>query len=637
MALKRLFFISFLLAFCLSSFAQEITDSTDVKPMIEFTPEVKIIHVNELGLPPSTSLFDALRFLPELISNNANDIISLFEIQIDDIPVGDAKSSVLFHTLISEVQNVEIATSPSTAQSTSGVTGVINIIMKPICDGLTGSANLDISTSMTVMPSANINYHKNKLSIFSSLFLQYHNYGTAEQDLTNTLKSHYNYKGEIAKLHLRYDISSKQQFSFFLMQSYEDCTEKSEMTTLLLINDSLYEKGTQNTRNPMEQSDINLLLKYEQFFNRPGEKMLASLSYNNNYKDNTSEVTNEGALYEDLPTWAYNNKYVTRPNSIKGTFYYRFHLLPDSTVHKLRMKPGININATFCKGYSTTIYLQKEQDHFNHDTYDDFTQRISFAPYLQFYYEWGQIAANASMRYQLYALMSKGEDTKWQTNLFNDFLGDITITYTPAKDHQLKASANRSLNMPSNLQLFNNPYYTNFDHTWHKGDSTLSPEYFHSVKLQYIYNFKASKHELQFNTDIEYIKVVNPIASVQKISEKMHVEFDTYQNCPDKHIINGNIAIFWRYKIFSMTFAANIYDKITVGSNKHELFCNILLTPMLKFEHDWTLSSQFQFVVPYNGYFLRTTLLKQIDSWAIRLSYDNLTGNTLRAGFTYIF
>lgn len=635
--MKRLFFISFFIACCLSSFAQEPTDSTEAKPMIEFTTEEKVVHINELGLPPSTSLFDALRFLPELISNNATDMISLFEVQVDDVPVGDARGPILFQTLISEVQKVEITTNPSSAQSTSGVTGVINIIMKPICDGLTGSTSLDISTSMTVLPTANINYHKDKLSIFSSLLLQYHNYGTSEKNLTNVIENHYNHKEEVAKLHLKYDISSKQQFSFLFMQSYENHTEKSEVTTLRLINDSLYEKGIQGTSSPLKQSDINLSLKYEQCSSRPGEKMLASLSYNNNYKDNTSEVTNEGALYKDLLTYTYNNKYVTRPNSIIGTFYYRFHLLPDSVNHKLRMKPGVNINFTLGDGNSTTIYLQKGQDHFSHESYDDFTQRISFAPYLQFYYEWGPIAAIASMRYQLYALITKGEDTKWQTNLFNDLLGDIIITYIPAKNHQLKASASRTLNMPSNLQLFSNPYYTNFDHTWHKGDSTLTPEYFNTVQLQYIYNFRTSKHEVQFSADIEYIRIVNPIENVQKTSEKMHVEYSTYQNSPDRHIINSNIAIFWKYRIFSLTFAANIYDKVPVSGDKHELFCNMLVTPMLKFEHDWTLSSQFQFVVPYNGYFLRATLLKQIDSWAIRLSYDNLTGNTLRAGFTYIF
>ncbi len=626
-----------LTAVCLTAFCQKASNNTEAMPMIVFTTEEKVVNVNELGLPPSTSLFDALRILPELISNDANALISLFEVHVDDVPVGDAGMSVLLHTHISEVKNVEITTNPSTAQSSSGVTGVINIIMKPAHDGLTGNTSFDISSNLTVLPSVNINYHKNGLSIFSSLFLQYYNYGIENSDLTSTTQKRNNYKGEVAKLLLKYDFNPKQQLSFWLMQSFESQTEKSETTILKLVNDSLYKKGIQSTINPVKHSDINLFLKYEHVTDRPGEKMLVSLSYSNTYDNNTSEVTNEGTLYKNLQTYAYSNQYITRPNRINGAFYYKFHLLPDSIDHKLRMKPGININTTIGRGTSNTIYFQKGQDHSNHDAYEDFTRTISFAPYLQFYYEWGPVAAIVNMRYQLYAFVSRGEDTRWQTNIFNDFLGDIVVTYNPAKNHQLKACANRSLNMPSNLQLFSNPYYTNFNHTWHKGDSTLSPEYYSNVQLQYIYNFENSKHVVQFSTDIAYIRVENPISSVRKTSEKMHVEYNTYQNNPDRHIINGNIAISWRHRIFSLTFAANLYDMITVGSNKHDVFCNMQVTPVLRFERDWTLSGQFQFVVPINGYYLRASLQKQVNFWIIRLCYDNLTGNALTAGFTYVF
>lgn len=630
--------VSFLLAaLCIAVFCQEASDSIKTMPMVEFTTEEKVVYVNELGLAPSASLFDALRILPELISNDVTAITSLFEVQVDNVPVGDAQISVLLHTHIIEVEKVEITTNPSTAQSSSGVTGVINIIMKPARDGLAANTSLDVSTSIAVLPSVNISYHKNGLSIFSSLYLQYYDYDTKNSDLTSTTQTHYNYKGEVAKLHLKYDFNPKQQLTFWLMQGFENQTEKSETTILQPINDSLYEKGIQNTCNPVKHSDINIFLKYEHVTDRPGEKMLASLSYSNNYHDNTSEVTNEGTLYKNLQTWAYSNQYITRPNHIDGAFYYRFHLLPDSIDHKLRMKPGININTTIGRGTSNTVYSQKGQDYFSHDAYEDFTRDISFAPYLQFYYEWGPIATIVNMRYQLYAFVSRGEDTRWQTNIFNDFLGDIVITYSPAKNHQLKASANKSLNMPSNLQLFSNPYYTNFDHTWHKGDSTLTPEYYPNVRLQYIYHLITSKHEVQFSTDIAYIRVVNPISSVRKTSEKMHVEYDTYQNSPDNHIINGNVAIFWRYKIFSLIFATNLYDMIPVGSDKHKVFCNMQVTPVLRFEHDWTLSGQFQFVVPINGYYLRASLQKQVNSWIIRLCYDNLTGNALTAGFTYVF
>lgn len=640
--MRRLYVIvSAFLVSCLIVFGQN-TASKDTHTMIEFDTDVKMIYVNELGLPPSTSLYDALRMLPEL-NSYGEDELSPFEVQIDDVPVGEAKATVLLQTHISEVRKVEVSTDPSAAQSSNGVTGVINIIMNPEKEGLSGNANLDVSTDFTVLPSATVCYSNGKLSVLSSLYLSYSNYDTKKESLEKIENNSYKYKNETAKLQLKYKFNTNQTFTFWLFQSFEKDDLSSQISSHRFLNDSLYNKGTQITNNPLIQSDVNALFKYEQTTDRPGEKLIASLTYSNKYSDNVSEVINEGPFYDDNLTKSYNNKYITRPNSIKGAFSYRFHLLSDTLKHSLRMKPGLNLNATFNNGSSISSYVTKgdkymtDGDKSGTDYFDDYTRDVTFAPYLQFNYEWGPIQATAIIRYQMTALISKGEDTGWQTNTFNDFLGNISVAYLPAKDHQLKLSAGRTLNTPSNLQLFSNPYYTFFDRTWHKGDSLLTPEYFNNVKLQYVRHYSNGIHEVQLSADLEYILVVNPITSVKKMMDLIHLEYNSCQNDGKRYVIDGNISVFWRYRIFSLIVAANIYDRIDVTNKKNEIFCCMQVAPVLRFEGDWTLSNQFLFYIPFNEYLLRASLQKAWGPWSIRLSFDNFINNNLSAGFTYVF
>jgi len=612
------------------------TQAAQQNPMITFTTDEKVIYVNELGLPPTASLSEALRIVPELVTGDIETIMSLFDVQIDDVPVGEAKSSVLLHTHIYEVHHVEVTTNPTSAQNSSGITGVINIIMKPAPDGVTGNASLDVSSNFAVLPSASVNYHKDGLNILSSVYLQYSNFTTKSAELYKTQKDNYNTKNESAKLYLKNDFNKYDHLTFWFLQSVDLNNAKSEIEKTGLVNDSIYKTGTQTTKSPVLSSLINAMIKYEQTTDRAGEKLLASLSYSNQYADNTSEVNNSGALYNDLVCSSYYNNYVDRPNNISAALYYRVHLLSDTIAHQLRIKPGMNLNATINSGSNTAIFTYTGQDSVRKELYDDYTRKVRFAPYLHFDYAWGPIAACITARYQLTTLISRGEDTRWQQNYFNDFLGDFSLTYKPVEDHQLRFSTSRTTSSPTNLQLFSNPYYTNYDRMWHVGDSTLRPVYYDNAQVQYVYHYKNDLHDVQLSTALEYILIENPIQTVTKTSEKMGVDYETYETQPNKHVVNASAAIYWCYRIFSLAFCTNIYDRIST-EGKNDLYYNFQLTTVLRFERNWTLSAQMLLLMPQTDFRILASISKAWGPWSARLTFDNQSNKNVMAGFTYMF
>ena len=132
--------------------------------------------------------------------------------------------------------------------------------------------------------------------------------------------------------------------------------------------------------------------------------------------------------------------------------------------------------------------------------------------------------------------------------------------------------------------------------------------------------------------------VENPIESTSKWSDLLLVEYGTYQNAANKNVFNATLALYWRYRILTLAFGANIYDRLTMGNDAHsELFYNFQLTGVLRFEHDWTLSGQVVAYLPDCDFYIRTSLEKAWGPWSLRLMFDNLTCNNVSAGFTYKF
>lgn len=644
--------------------------------IVELGIDEKLIYVNELGLPPNTMIIEALSMFPELLDRNIEKLLSRYDVQIDDVSVGFNKYNVLAHTMISEVHHIEITTDPSVSQSTSGVGGVINIITLDVNNGLSGQASLDVSSDFNVMPSISLAYKKDKLALYGSTMFTLYDYKEDEDERTEypdsrrlTWCDKYS-KGfsEAFKFALAYQFNKYDKLTFWVIQnidSYNDSTSKEVNTVYYydpLKNDSgIYHHSYSNVNSPVLNSQIDAIVKFERLYERPGNKLYASLDYSNNY----TKDENDYYFSSDPGVVEKYSKYIERPNNISTSVYYRFNLLPETSTHTLKLKAGLNYNMCFAKG---TDYSRKNE----YKVVDDHTQDYTITPYLTFNHEWKKVQTELSLKYRFKVRRGKGEDPNWQNNYFNDFFGNFNVTYNPVKNHQLRISASRSMNTPSNLQLYKYIYYKQIDDRWYKGNPNLKEPTLNNIDLQYFYQFHNKLHKLQFNAAIEYVNTKNTIFETSSTNPTDNKGTVTWENSKEtSHILDGRLSIFWQTGLFSITFSGNFYDEIQKRKDETKLsnlcYFNLMVRPVLHFEKGWIVSGQCIYNSHiYNGdltegdaVYMDINISKAWGPWSARLSfqntYDYLSTNVEKkgnetittsynlyhcqiiAGFTYVF
>ena len=615
------------------------------RKIIDFTIDEKVIYVNELGLPPNTPLLNVLQIIPEFLGRDIQSILGNYDLQIDDISMASAnKYNILLHTMISEVDHLEITTDPSYAESSSAIGGVIDVMMKKAVEGVDGQASLDLTSDLGFIPTASVSYQKDKLTIYGSAFLKYYDYNTRTTErnednnqYTYDYRENYNQGfNEGVKFGLIYNFTDRDKLTFWALQDYESSRDSiSDVTAILnTIGSQTYKAGFKSTYDPIKSSQVDAILKYERFYDRPTQKLYISLSYNNTYGNNDNTTAYLGDQYTSLIYDKFNDQYISRPNIIGLSAYYRFHLLPRDSEHELRLKAGLSSNLNMKDGtQNTTVYYPDSTLAY---TFNDYTRNLTATPYAIFYYKWSKLNMELGMRYRFKAMFGRGEDAEWQEDYFHNFLGNFNITYKPAERHQLRASTARTLSSPNNVQLYSNQFYNTAAGYYQKGNRNLQDAVLQNVDLQYLYHFQNLQHDLQLSFAVEYINAQNLIEATV-VTDPSGDSYHTWENSDiTKHIVDGRLSLFWQTNVFSMSFCANVFDKITPAhenvAQQDEYYYNLCLQPILHFEKGWTLSGTFIYNSKfYQGSYVKGDALnfsmninKAWGPWAIRLNFYNI-------------
>lgn len=652
--MRRVFLFFILLTLSLTSFAEVNTefvapnDSDSIPPQRDIVVlgiDEKLIYVNELGLPPNTMVVDVLAMFPELLDRNINDILNRYDVQLDGVSVGFNKYNVLAHTMISEIHHVEISTDPSVSQSTSGVGGVINIVTLAVDSGFSGQVSLDVSSDFRVMPSVALAYKKNKLTIYGSAMFNYYDYKEEEKeslDYSNAAEWRFfnnYYKGfsEALKFGLAYQFNKYDKLTFWAMQNLDNYTDStSQMTHFVQYVDKnktdigTYLSGYSYLNAPALHSQTDVILKFERLYDRRDQKLYASLTYSNNYKKDENKFLYSG-LYNEMERKSGEkySKYISRPHNISTSIYYRFHLLPESAAHILKLKPGLNFNMGFANG--TDYSVQN-----TYKIFDDYTQDYTLTPYLTFNYEYSKIQMELSMKYRFKVRRGRGGDSSWQNNFYNDVFGNFNFTYTPVKNHQLRTSTSRSITTPSNLQLYSKKYYNQIENKWYQGVSSLKEPILYNVDLQYSYQYSNKRHELQLSAAVEYVNSENLIYQTTIPDTLGGAPTVTWKNSDvTNHIIDGRVSLFWQTGLLSVTFGANFYDNIQKpeNSNKRDnmFYYNLMVLPVLHFEKGWIVSGQCIYnshiyhgdITKGDVVYMELNVSKAWGPWSARLTFEN--------------
>lgn len=596
--------------------------------IVEITPDKKIVHVQEMGVPASMRVIEILHMLPELLDRGAASgaIMSNFSVQLDGKDVGQGRDVVLEQILAGEIDVIEISTSPTASEQKNGTGGVINIKLRPLQnDGLEGHVLLDATSELDVQPSLLLNYKKGKLEIRSNLLLEYYRPRT-QQDSYTTLSlteitqmdtSLGSYKQETAKLSLTYRPTDYDKLDVRVWESYgrqkgnlwSGITEMRHVedtrpmpSGLPLIEQQLWKE---KTLSKAQELFVEANMEYQHLYRRGGE-FKVQLNYNYDYAadtlsssrchaDNPVVIVGGNTLFQEAG-WR-------RPHECTGEIKSKHPLLSPESAHNLTLEVGANATIGMGKKYNLSTSLMDGRVFVNNLS-NDTTTTYYVSPFMEWNYGYRNVKIRLGARYQYFAQQGKNQTQRYFTDN-HTWTGNVNINWEVVQHHNLRLIGARNIIREiENQQVAIRPCY--------------------NAELNYIYDWKDSVNTVLTSVGLHYIYTELPMGK--------------------DRTLNANLQLLFQHGIFSMAFAGNIYSKGQYAQDnvRHNWYYNLSLSPVFNFHKQWTLSGKVLYnssIKAWNAtygdcFYTQIRVSKTIKHWTLHLvlsdimdytSYDTVT------------
>ncbi|MCE1163780.1 MAG: TonB-dependent receptor [Bacteroidetes bacterium] len=479
-----------------SEMTQQI-DVVDEAPAMTFEAGKKVYDVKKDLTAKNGNALEMLKNVPSVeVDNDGN--VSLrgsanVKILIDGKPSAllSNGTQVLQNIPAAMIDKVEVINNPSAKYEAEGVSGIINIIMKPSNEfGYNGNVKVNggtedkynLSTGASLKKSkwtmnGNYSYWSYNLPGVSRVYRQVYNPGGISNVNTNLF---WGYKGisHYGSFGSDYEIDKKNTLSLVANIFYYDRTIKSTNNL-----DVLNTGGNSGLLVDMDDG-------------RNGYNLDATLTYTRKYEQKERELTafvNYSTRKEDSPTHYINHLDGSTFYQDKfSRYYFNFLNGQGDYVHPLgeksKIETGLKTNIRSIEGNYTFKYLDSLSGGWlpipGRDNDASYRDAIS-AAYLTFSGAYKDFTYQAGLRAEhTYIDFSILKGTEKHNSNYFDLFPSASMSQKIGNSNQFQLSYSRRINRP-NLFLLN-PFVDQFDaYTKRSGNPYLEPEYINSVELGY--------------------------------------------------------------------------------------------------------------------------------------------------------
>ncbi|MCT2563742.1 TonB-dependent receptor domain-containing protein [Chryseobacterium herbae] len=508
------------------------------KQLIERKTDRLIFNVEKSAFATGGNGLDAITVTPGLqVTNETITMLgkSGMGVMVDGRIMnmaGDALISYLKSIPSSDIKSIEVITNPPSKYSAEGNSGLVNIVLKK---SRTDNWSSTVTTSYQQgkyaqqSSSANLNYKKNKLSLFSNLNYSYGKYyGQEELEIKYPetywhSDKQYQYKinalsGRIA---LDYDISKRLQIgamyngslSLPITEDFDSSLQKTSASA-----NQYYTVGRTERKRQLHTVNFHTVYKIDTL----GKQLNADFDFFT-YRDNSDRNFNLSSNTDD------NSESRNQNNAFQNIENYSVNLDMDHPLKFIKLNYGarFSFSKTVNDLYSD---LQQvgfvQQDRF---TYQENTQALFFSGEKEMGKKknW---SAKVGLRIENTQLESENVFIQNKNNTdYLKFFPTAYLQYKPTENNTISLDYGKRISRPSFTNL--NPFriYGSPFSYW-EGNPSLMPSYTHNVELNYIY-----KDYLQ--SVVYYEKIDNMFGGIvllnndnvtQRITQLNYAEGQTY-------------------------------------------------------------------------------------------------------------
>lgn len=555
------------------------------KKIFETKIDRTVFNVENSIAASTGDALDAIKATPGIAVSNADIKIvgkNSVSVMINDKLVqlsGEDLNNYLKTLSASDIQKIEVITTPPAKYEAQGNGGIINIVLKPKSENAWNNnsrfnyyqasySNFRIGNTFT--------YSKDKFSVQAHVDASSGNHSRTERmtniypdetwisidpDKTRT-------KRLSAKINLDYQLTSKSNIGIqYLNNGYKKKTIWNSAITDIYDNKQQLTSGIlTNGHTESEEQFNNLNLNYDFKIDSLGKKISLNLDYFSSDKNNERPFDSERLYYTSS----------TIPTSIKARStgdiiidIYSAKLDFEMPLKAFKLDYGAKVswikNGSDSKYFDqisgTPILDPSKSDHFD---YSEQGQAL----YISMNKEWSP-KWNSQVGLRMEATQTKGISyTAEQTEKKNflDFFPTAYIQYKPSEYHAFNLNYNKRISRPPFWAL--NPFRWYIDaYSYTQGNPFLQPYNTHKLELSYTY-------KNNWNSKLEYSRVSNAITQIQNVNESDKTRIFTQENFYNIDIYSVSQAYtFSKYPWWQSVNALNIsWTRTTFNDDNKQIY-----------------------------------------------------------------
>lgn len=611
---------------------------TAKKPPVEVKAGKTVVNVDASPTNAGLNVLEVLEKSPG-VSVDSDGNISLkgkggVLVLIDGKPTylsGTQLAALLKSIQASNLNQIEIMTTPPAKYDAAGNSGIINIkTKKGTIKGING--NIDLNYTQGLYPKyyggGNINYRNNKLNVFGSynggawegrslvsINRKFYNNGILDGYSNQTTTRHNKSNWNNVKLGLDYYFSENDVAGVVVTGSVNPWKNwQSSVSDLKDANEAVTSRFISEAYNGNHSSNITTNINYKHSFDSLGKELTADMDYGY-YKNNGKNL---------LTTQIYNPTHVQIGKDIllDGTFPSIIKIRSGKVdyVHPfdkdLKLETGIK--TSFVSTDNEVKYLRdtstgwkSDPSRSNHFFYKE-NINAAYAIISTTLKNW-ELSAGLRAENTISEGRQVKNDSSFKRNYTNLF-PNVGITFRVNDKNQLSAAYSRRIRRPDYDDL--NPFIFFLDSlTYGQGNPYLQPQFSNNVEVSHSF-----KHFL--TTTINYTQTDNIITEILKQDNAKKTAFQTKENFSKMKqwgltlSVNKQILKWWMANAYANTYI-NKYSGV-YNNGLENLPVEVNITGFLG-----NMSNNFSFA---------KTWVAELSGWyAYKLSEGLLIGQSLGA------
>ena len=548
------------------------------KPVVAVKAGTTVVNVEGTINATGSDALELLRKSPgvmvdkdEQISVNGKNGVQVY---IDGRPsplTAQDLSAYLKSSPSSQIEAIEIISTPSVNYEAAGSAGIINIrLKKSRTIGFNGSVNAGFSASENARwdDGFSINYRNQRLNAFGS----YNGgYGRSEMkfSLFRVLKdTAFDQQNKILfkkdnhsfKTGLDYTLSAKSTIGVMVNGSLSNPKTENRSVTPI----SHYSTGTVDrilvaeNSNSQQNNNINTNLNYAY-----RDSLGRSLMINGDYGNYSLKQSQWQPNYFFDPTGKIERSHqhyrIESPTTIN---IYSVKADYETNFAKGRLGVGgksgfVNTDNTFNQYNEAdgTVTLDKEQSNFFRYKENVNAAYVKYArAFKGLAIEGGVRAEQTNVTGELKGYKKEGSGFMDNNRRFSkdylNFFPSVALTIAPKTANQLTLSYSRRIDRPVYKDL--NPFeYRINEYAFHKGSTDIRPQYTNTFSLTHTYKFR-------LNTTLSYSHVKDLFGQIVDTAQGMRGVL-VNRNLASQDITNLNVSFPFQYKNYSLFTNVNAY------------------------------------------------------------------------------